>query len=130
LGGGSSKIYLQQTSRPFYEIETQIDHATLNLSPVIKYYLPSGRTWNKFPEIELAHSIIEKNLLVGEHANCTIARSADWDLTTGEWHESSNRQMVWDMHIALTCQDGEKTALVTIYPDGSYGKLDIKNRYK
>jgi len=96
------------------------------------YLLPNALEWKQFPEIEMAHKIIEKQLLRDELADCIIGKGEKVEeghsYTLAQFHDSDNEP--WYLRVALVCQDRVEEAVVNVNPDGSYELLGIDTTMK
>jgi len=91
------------------------------------YTLSNNIDFLEFPEITLAHSIIEGHLLVGPLSGCSIGRGDIHAYTSGALQDPLSGP--WHLSVALICDDGWKDAFVQINQDGTFEKLAIKNEY-
>jgi hypothetical protein len=91
------------------------------------YTLSNNIEFLEFPEITLAHSIIEENLLVGPLSGCSIGRGDIHAYTSGALQDPLSGP--WHLSVALICDDGWKDAFVQINNDGTFERLAIKNEY-
>jgi hypothetical protein len=91
------------------------------------YILSNDIEWQEYPEIQLAHQVMEQHLLVGDLANCSIGKGEKHAYTQAQFHDSADAP--WNMMVALQCDDGWKDAFVQLKNDGTYDKLSILTNY-
>lgn len=91
------------------------------------YSLDNDFEWNTFPEVSVAHKIIEENLLVGNFSDCVIGKGKHHDYTISNYIRKSEKDH-WFFNIALKCEK-EPTwndAFIRLNPDGTYERLEIE----
>ncbi len=88
------------------------------------YMLSNDIDWHEFPEIKVAHQVIEEHLLVGEYSNCSIGHGEHHGYTAAQFHDSLTSP--WFLTVAIKCNKDLKDALIHINSDGSYDRLEFQ----
>lgn len=91
---------------------------------VYQYVVPNGLELETFPEISLAHAIIQEQLLTGKWSHCSINKQG-WAYNNTTGYRFLETSETWSLDVDLECDGEWKIANIKLNPDGSYERLEV-----
>lgn len=89
-----------------------------------QYVVPNSLELESFPEITLAHRIIQEQLLTGKWSHCSINKQG-WAYNNTTGYRLMETSETWSLDVALECNGEWKIANIKLNPDESYERLEI-----